>query len=82
MAKLMKVLVRSESLSIEMARRNVSQNGLARALHISSGYVSQLLSGARSPSPELRQEIQNFLKIDDFDLLFRLEPVVAEQCDV
>jgi transcriptional regulator with XRE-family HTH domain len=56
-----------------MARRNISQNGLARALDISTGYASQLVRGIRCPSPDLRQGIQKLLKIDDFDRLFRLE---------
>jgi transcriptional regulator with XRE-family HTH domain len=52
-----------------LLRRNLSQNGLALRLCISSGYCSQLLSGARCPSPSVRKRIQKVLA-EDFDSLF------------
>jgi len=60
---------------MELARRNISLNGLARGLKVSPGYVSQLLRGKRRPSPELRKRLQLLLRINDFDQLFRLEEV-------
>jgi transcriptional regulator with XRE-family HTH domain len=68
-----KVYIRSAFLAKEMARRNMSLHGLARALKVSPGYVSQLLRGTRRPSPKLRDRLQTFLRIDEFDRLFRLE---------
>ena len=72
-SKRLKVFVRQDRMAREMARRNMSQNGLARATHVSSGYMSQLLRGVRSPSPDLRERLQQFLRMDDFDLLFRID---------
>ena len=72
-SKRLRVFVREDRLAREMVRRNISQDGLARAVHVTSGYMSQLLRGDRSPSPELRERLQRFLRIDDFDRLFRIE---------
>jgi transcriptional regulator with XRE-family HTH domain len=72
-SKRLRVFVRQDRIAREMVRRNMSQNGLARAMHVSPGYMSQLLRGARSPSPDLRERLQQFLHMDDFDRLFRIE---------
>jgi transcriptional regulator with XRE-family HTH domain len=69
----LRVYIRQEFLATELARRNISLQGLARGLKVSPGYVSQLLRGTRCPSPKLREHLQALLKIDDFDRLFRLE---------
>jgi transcriptional regulator with XRE-family HTH domain len=73
MSKQIRVFVRQDELALLMARSHISQNGLARALKLSTGYVSQLTRGTRCPSPKLRQRLQQFLKVDDFDALFRIE---------
>lgn len=73
MSKRVRVFVRADDLAVLMARRNISQNGLARALHLSSAYVSQLVRGTRCPSPRLRCKLQDFLKVEDFDEIFRIE---------
>ncbi len=54
---------------------NMSQNELARTAGITSGYLSQLMSGSRCPSAEMRQRLQEVLGIDSFDDLFILELV-------
>ena len=54
---------------------NMSQNELARTVGITSGYLSQLMSGTRCPSAEMRQRLQDILGIDSFDDLFILEVV-------
>ena len=54
---------------------NLSQNELARTVGITSGYLSQLMSGTRCPSAEMRQRLQDVLGIDSFDDLFILELV-------
>lgn len=72
-SKRLKVFVRQNRIAREMARRNMSQNGLARATHITTGYMSQLVRGTRSPSPKLRERIQQFLRISDFHSLFRID---------
>ena len=53
--------------------RGISQNELARLVGISSGYFSQLMSGAAHPSPAVRERLQRELGVDDFDELFRIE---------
>ena len=54
---------------------NLSQNELARTVGITSGYLSQLMSGTRCPSAEMRQRLQDVLGIDSFEDLFILEVV-------
>ena len=56
-----------------LEKRGISQNELARLVGISSGYFSQLMSGAAHPSPEVRERLQRELGVDDFDELFRIE---------
>ena len=54
---------------------NLSQNELARTAGITSGYLSQLMSGTRCPSAEMRKRLQDVLEIRSFDDLFILEVV-------
>ena len=68
-----KVRLRSPVLLALVARRNYSQNGLARGLGVSSGYMSQLLRGKRLPSPQMREKLMKFVGIEDFDELFIVE---------
>ena len=56
-------------------RLNISQNELARRCGISRGYMSQLMRGERSPSPQLRRRLMEVLGVDDFDALF----IIREQ---
>ena len=52
---------------------DISQNELARLCGLSSGYISQLMSGTRSPSARVRREIQEALGVTDFDELFTID---------
>ena len=54
-------------------QRNISQNELARLVGTSSGYMSDLMSGKRSPSAHTRRCLQQVLGVTDFDALFILE---------
>lgn len=72
----MKARLNSERVRSILLRRSISQNCLASRLKISSGYCSQLLSGARTPSPRLRLRIMRELK-EDFDTLF--EPINTQE---
>lgn len=54
-------------------RRNMSQNDLAARSGTSSGYLSQLISGTRRPSPSLRRRLMEALDVNRFDDLFILE---------
>ena len=56
-------------------RLNMTQNELARLAGISSGYLSQLMSGSRCPSAEVRRKLMDLLGVADFDDLFILERV-------
>ena len=55
---------------------NMTQNQLASRAEITSGYVSLLVSGKRSPSPELRGRLMEILGVADFHDLF-----IVEECD-
>ena len=54
-------------------RRNMSQNQLARQCGVSSGYLSQMISGTRFPSPAVRRGLMEALDVERFDDLFILE---------
>jgi len=56
-----------------LEERDISQNELARLVGISSGHISQLMSGSAHPSPELRQRLLRVLGITDFDDLFTID---------
>ena len=56
-------------------RLNMSQNELARLAGISSGYLSQLMTGTRCPSAELRRRLMEVLEVPRFNDLFILEVV-------
>ena len=58
------------NLRKDAARLNISQNKLARACKVSSGYMSQLLSGDRHPGPEVRARLLTVFKTMSFDDLF------------
>jgi len=72
----MRARVNTERVREILFRRSISQNCLAARLKISSGYCSQLLSGARTPSPRLRLRLMRELK-GDFDTLF--EPICTQE---
>lgn len=56
-------------LKREIARLNESQNAVARACGLSSGYMSQLLSGKRHPGPSTRARLLEHLHLE-FDQVF------------
>ena len=56
-------------------RLNMSQNELATRVGASSGYLSQLMSGTRRPSAELRRRLMEALAVTRFEDLFILEVV-------
>ena len=71
-----RVKLKPEAVWEPIQRRNISQNDLARLTNISSGYLSQLISGTRSPSAKVRKRLQSALEIQNFDALF-----ILERCD-
>ncbi len=70
-----RVRLKAESVWRHLNRLNMTQNELARLLGISSGYLSQLMSGTRCPSAEMRVQVMEVLGVTDFDELFILEIV-------
>ena len=54
-------------------RLNITQNELACQAGISSGYLSQLMSGTRCPSAEVRRNLMEVLGVAGFDDLYILE---------
>ena len=50
----------------------MSQNRLADLAGLTSGYISMLLTGKRSASPDTRRRIQQALGVD-FNAIFEME---------
>lgn len=68
----MKIRIRESTLRNVLLRKNLSQNWLAHRLGISTGYMSQLMSGRRSPSAELREQMLTQFVSMTFDDLFEI----------
>ena len=68
-----RVRIKSNAVYEILDRLHMSQSELARQAGLSTGYVSQVISGKRAPSPHVRRKIQRALGVDDFDELFELE---------
>ncbi|GBD11799.1 hypothetical protein HRbin23_01478 [bacterium HR23] len=69
----MRVRLKERAVWTALERLHISQNELARRLGISSGYLSQLICGRRSPSARLRRRFLEVLGPLGFDDLFFLE---------
>ncbi len=69
---MLKVKLRGSDIRKILARKNLSQNWLAKRLCISSGYMAQILNGDKHPSPKVRERIQNYFKELEFDDLFNI----------
>ena len=54
-------------------QRQMSQNQLARLCGITSGHMSLLMQGKRSPSPRVQRRLQELLGVTDFNDLFTIE---------
>lgn len=57
--------IKPRVLKEKLARRNMSQNLFVLKLKVSSGYMSQLFSGVKNPSPKLRGKILDALELDE-----------------
>lgn len=68
----MKVRLKKERIILYLAQKNKSQNWLAIRLGKSRSYLSQLLSGKRNPSPELRSSIMDFFPDVSYHELFEI----------
>jgi len=67
------VKVNKVALLRAIARRNMSQNMLAIRVGSSSGYISQIMCGTRTPSPRMREKLLNVLAPLTFDDIFIIE---------
>lgn len=68
----MRVSVKAQTVRRILAKRNLSQNWLAQQVGTNSGYMSQLMTGIRNPSPQMREKFLEVLKDYQFDDLFIL----------
>ena len=60
---------------------NMSQNELARRCGITSGHLSHLMNGKRSPSPQVRRRLQRVLGVSNFDDLFVIVPLEVSDAE-
>lgn len=67
-----KVKLKGDNIQTILARKNMSQNWLAKKLEISSAYMSQLLTGKRTLSPRMRDRIQKQFVDSEYDELFEI----------
>ena len=68
----MKVALKADNIRKILAQRNISQNWLAFRVGTTSGYISQMMTGKRNPSPKMRKKILKVLKDCEFEDLFKL----------
>ena len=68
----MKVRIKTANIRKILVRKNMSQNWLAFRTRTTSGYMSQMITGKRNPSPRMREKILQVLKDCEFEDLFRL----------
>lgn len=68
------MIVRIKTANIRkiLARKNLSQNWLAFRTNTTSGYMSQMITGKRNPSHQMRKRILQVLKDYEFEDLFKL----------
>jgi transcriptional regulator with XRE-family HTH domain len=67
---MIKIMLNREFMERVLVRRNISQNGLARRLRISTAYMSQIMNGGRYISPKMRRRICRYFRRYDFNDLF------------
>jgi len=70
---MLKVKLNREVVEVVLVRRNLSQNGLARRLGVSSGYISQIMTGGRFISPKMRRRMLRYFRGYTFNDLFIIE---------
>ena len=53
------------NLRLQMWRRKIRQNQLARLLEIDETILSRIMNGFRQPGPEIRKQIASLLESDE-----------------
>ena len=71
----MQVRVKAEKIRKILAERNISQNMLAIYIGTTSGYLSQMVTGKRNPSPNMREKILKVLSGYQFNDIFEIKKV-------
>ncbi|MCY3504976.1 MAG: helix-turn-helix transcriptional regulator [Acidimicrobiia bacterium] len=66
-------LLRAEVVWAYLTRHNLTQKAFARLVGIDPGYLSQMLSGKRRPSPSMRVRLMKALGIEHVEDLFVME---------
>ena len=67
-----KVKLKAETVWHALNRLHMTQNGLARLVGISPGYLSRLIHGRRHPSPSIRRRLIEALNCTEFEELFAM----------
>ena len=67
---MLKIMLNREFVEKVLTRRNISQNGLAKRLRISSSYMSQIMNGGRYISARMRRRIFRYFRRYDFNDVF------------
>jgi len=67
--------LKTDSVAMRLVRRGTTQNAFAREVGVTSGFMSQMLSGMRCPGPATRRKIMAApsMKGFTFDDLFDIE---------
>lgn len=68
---MIKYALRQKTILRHLAKRNLSQNSLALNLRISSAYMSQILTGKRNLSPNMRKKFLEHFGCFAFEDLFK-----------
>jgi plasmid maintenance system antidote protein VapI len=69
---MVKVALKRDIILTHLAKKCKSQNSLAYHLGITSGHMSQLLTGKRCLSPEMRNRFLKYFEHLEFDNLFEI----------
>ena len=69
-----RIRLNGDALINVLARKHMTQNDLSKILGLSSGMLSQYMTGARNPSADMRKKMLRRLSRDiTFDELFIIE---------
>ncbi len=75
----MKVYLKRGAVLRLLAEKNMSQNWLASRVGTTSGYMSQLMTGKRCPSPDMRESIQGVLRENNFYTIFSTKQITHKK---
>lgn len=68
-----RVRLKARAVSQILLSRNMTQSDLARKAKLTTGHMSQLIHGERSPTPAVRLRLMKALATTDFDQIFEIE---------